>query len=451
MAPALWLERRGEEDASRTRSTYLVFKDGPARAPTRLRLRDAFPVPGPRGRLAPGLHHADQPRRRRRASRDAAGDAGRRRQCRSRRSTAAPGTRGRSCSCSPTENAAAPTYAATPGLPLDGRRTSRARSAAAGTRASRTTPTATSGSSRTSAARRKAGHDGEAAEQLPLPLRADHAGRPAERQAAGAAGARRRRATRSRQAVAGAGQRPGPVALHTYGKTFTTRWVTIHDTPSTATPVQREHAREGAERDAVQAARRTACSVRARSSRSSTSTRPATRTRRAPENGCCGGWGVDLQADAEVDRQPTPARCRSSTSGDAAHAGFDNVAFLSQEPDRLRRGRGRRRCTGSATGSTRLHARRDDGLLEPGEQACALARRGPRRVGDDRRRPTAASARTTTTTRSPAFTSRTAIPATDGILGAKDPHPWQADGDTWRWFYTQQHGDNPTYEVLRIK
>ena len=36
-------------------------------------------------------------------------------------------------------------------------------------------------------------------------------------------------------------------------------------------------------------------------------------------------------------------------------------------------------------------------------------------------------------------------PSTHGILGAEapnlhDPH--------WRWFYTQQHGDNPTYEVM---
>ena len=36
-------------------------------------------------------------------------------------------------------------------------------------------------------------------------------------------------------------------------------------------------------------------------------------------------------------------------------------------------------------------------------------------------------------------------PGPDGILGAKTPNL----GDSkWRWFYTQQHGDNVTYEVL---
>jgi len=34
---------------------------------------------------------------------------------------------------------------------------------------------------------------------------------------------------------------------------------------------------------------------------------------------------------------------------------------------------------------------------------------------------------------------------TDGILGTKNPNV--GDGK-WRWFYTQQHGDNTTWEVL---
>ena len=36
-------------------------------------------------------------------------------------------------------------------------------------------------------------------------------------------------------------------------------------------------------------------------------------------------------------------------------------------------------------------------------------------------------------------------PGLRGILAAQDPG---LDHDGWRWFYTQQHGDNPTYEVL---
>jgi hypothetical protein len=36
-------------------------------------------------------------------------------------------------------------------------------------------------------------------------------------------------------------------------------------------------------------------------------------------------------------------------------------------------------------------------------------------------------------------------PGKAGILGAKIP---RLAHQSWRWFYTQQHGDNPTYEVI---
>jgi hypothetical protein len=35
-------------------------------------------------------------------------------------------------------------------------------------------------------------------------------------------------------------------------------------------------------------------------------------------------------------------------------------------------------------------------------------------------------------------------PTTSGILGARDPHPFTAG---WRLFWTQQHGDNTTWEI----
>ncbi len=37
-------------------------------------------------------------------------------------------------------------------------------------------------------------------------------------------------------------------------------------------------------------------------------------------------------------------------------------------------------------------------------------------------------------------------PSADGILGDEVPGPERTR--KWRWFYTQQHGDNVTYEVL---
>jgi hypothetical protein len=36
-------------------------------------------------------------------------------------------------------------------------------------------------------------------------------------------------------------------------------------------------------------------------------------------------------------------------------------------------------------------------------------------------------------------------PGPSGVLGARSP---DLGNGRWRWFYTQQHGDNPTYEVV---
>ena len=55
------------------------------------------------------------------------------------------------------------------------------------------------------------------------------------------------------------------------------------------------------------------------------------------------------------------------------------------------------------------------------------------------------ASRTRATTRSPASTSPTATPPSNGLLGAKLPRPFQ---DGWRVFYTQQHGDNVTWEII---
>ena len=39
-------------------------------------------------------------------------------------------------------------------------------------------------------------------------------------------------------------------------------------------------------------------------------------------------------------------------------------------------------------------------------------------------------------------------PSPNGLLGAKNPRPFK---DGWRVFYTQQHGDNNTWEIIRLK
>ena len=83
------------------KNTYLVFKQGPRRAPTRRTTTARTSSSRATRAASPArLHHAHQPRRRRRTPRDAARDARTPTVHRSRRSTARPGTRGRSGSCS---------------------------------------------------------------------------------------------------------------------------------------------------------------------------------------------------------------------------------------------------------------------------------------------------------------------------------------------------------------
>jgi hypothetical protein len=38
-------------------------------------------------------------------------------------------------------------------------------------------------------------------------------------------------------------------------------------------------------------------------------------------------------------------------------------------------------------------------------------------------------------------------PGPEGLLGAQIPNLWNSSGK-WRWFYTQQHGDNFTWQVV---
>ncbi len=113
--------RRGAQD--RAGQEHLPgLQARPRRRRPELRLRHPLPVPGPRERRRRRrLHHPDQPRRRRRAPGDAAGDHRRRRQPLATidGSTWDPWAKRLLFT---TENASAPTYAATPGLPVDGHR-----------------------------------------------------------------------------------------------------------------------------------------------------------------------------------------------------------------------------------------------------------------------------------------------------------------------------------------
>ena len=161
----------------------------------------------------------------------------------------------------------------------------------------------------------------------------------------------------------------------------------------------------------------------------------------SPENATAGGWGsVFKLTPGEPDRRHRHAL--ALLQGDAGARRLrqrrvplaGRVTFVEDAGDTLH---GQRNALDSgyvfdvttATTRTRPTSR------------CAGSPRAatPRRRSTPR---TAASARTTATTRSPASHVSDGDPGAGGILGAKVAAT--SATASWRWFYTQQHGDNIT-------
>jgi hypothetical protein len=166
-----------------------------------------------------------------------------------------------------------------------------------------------------------------------------------------------------------------------------------------------------------------------------TRTRPASRTRSAA--------GARSSCSRRRTRLRAPAASRSS-KGDAAHAGFDNTTFISKN-----------QITFVEDAGDTLHGQRnalDSGWLFNVNTDYSNAANQPIRW--------LAQGRDASATLDAANSGfgvnegdneitgavvSNGDPGTNGILGAKAPKLWK---DDWRFFYTQQHGDNPTYEVI---
>jgi hypothetical protein len=254
----------------------------------------------------------------------------------------------------------------------------------------------------------------------------------------------------SNQLITEASQTPlassDQVALHTYGKIFDTKWKTIHDTavdgtaPFSAnalafgvgTPFKRpengqfqpdSHFRtfffdETGDTDAT-----------------------------SPENNCCGGWtGV-----FKLTQSGPSANTGNLTlfyKGDMAHAGFDNVAFFWKDQIAFV----------EDAGDT-LHTQRnalDSGYLFDANADYSNGLQPIRFLAEGRDASATDDADNGGYPASPGGKNDgdneiTGIHVSDGdkskngILGQKIPQAWH---DGWRVFYTQQHGDNPTYEVF---
>jgi hypothetical protein len=240
---------------------------------------------------------------------------------------------------------------------------------------------------------------------------------------------------------------PDQVALHTYGSSFETRWVTVHDTA--VDPAGSFDANAAAKAAHATPFKRPENGVFRPGSHfkefyfDETGDTNAT----SPENPTAGGWGSIMKL---TQASPTANSGRLSLFyySAASTAGIDNIQFLAR--DSL--------IAVQDMGDT-LHAQTkslDSGFVWD--------------VGVNYSKPNApAPLRWLAEGRDPSATIDSAAggfgkndgdneitgvhvsdgdPTVSGILGAKTPQLFESS--KWRWFWTQQHGDNMTWEVLPV-
>jgi len=233
------------------------------------------------------------------------------------------------------------------------------------------------------------------------------------------------------------------LALHAYGSSFATRWVTIHDTATDGTAPYSANA-AATTNDGTPFKRPENGVFRPGSHFQDfyfdeTGDTNAT----SVENANSGGWTSVFKL-TQSDPSANSGRLSIFYKGDQAHAGFDNVTFLSRNEITF----------GEDAGDT-LHGQRNaldsayvlDVTLDYSEPANQPVRW----LAEGRDASATIDSANGGFGKNDGDNEVTGIyvsdgdPRVEGILGAKAPHLFTGG---WRFFYTQQHGDNPTYEVV---
>jgi hypothetical protein len=235
---------------------------------------------------------------------------------------------------------------------------------------------------------------------------------------------------------------PDQIALHTYGKSFRTRWIVLHDTAVDGNAPF--NANDAAKAKHATPFKRPENGLFKPGSgfREFYFDQTGDTNATSVENDTAGGWGAVWKLTQSKPTADT-GTLTIFYKADEAHAGFDNVAFLSRNVISF----------GEDAGDT-LHSQRN--ALD-----SAYALNTTRDYSDPSNQPLRwlaegrdASATLDATNggfgKNDQDNEVTGLhvsngdPSTNGILGARIPN---LNDPHWRWFYTQQHGDNPTYEV----
>jgi len=242
---------------------------------------------------------------------------------------------------------------------------------------------------------------------------------------------------------------PDQVALHTFGSVFDTQWKTIHDTAvDGTTPFNANSLAAGVGTPF----KRPENGLFQPGSKFKTFFFDETGDTDAtsPENACCGGWTGVFKL-MQSDPSAASGKLTLFYKGDQAHAGFDNVAFFTKSQiafvedagDTLH---GQRNALDSgflfdanADYSSGLQPLR---FLAEGRDASATD------DADNGGYPASPGGKNDGDNEITGIHVSDGDPDENGILGARDPNAFKGD---WRVFYTQQHGDNTTWELTESK
>jgi hypothetical protein len=234
------------------------------------------------------------------------------------------------------------------------------------------------------------------------------------------------------------------VALHTYGNTFRTRWVVVHDTATDGTaPFNANTAAKNAHATPFKRPENGQFRPGSKFTEfyfDETGDTNAT----SPENATAGGWGSILKVTQSSPTADT-GHLTMFYKSVGATSGFDNVTFLSRDSVTFVQDAG-------DTAHTQLNAL-DSGFVFDVTVDYSNPANQPLRWLAQGRDPSATlDASSGGFGKNEGDNEITGVHVSDGdasidgILGAKVPQLF--DNHKWRWFYTQQHGDNTTYEVL---
>jgi hypothetical protein len=165
----------------------------------------------------------------------------------------------------------------------------------------------------------------------------------------------------------------------------------------------------------------------------------------SPENDAAGGWGSIMKL-TQSDPSADTGKLSLFYKSDGAHSSLDNVTFLSKNVVTFGQdmGDGLHTQLNALDSAFTWDVTRD--YSDPANHPVRWLAEGR-----DASATLDGSATPTGFGKNDGDNETTGIhvsdgdPGKNGILGEKSPN---LNNDKWRWFYTEQHGDNPTYEVV---